>query len=128
MGCAQVESLPEPAIEWYVPDGFTVQEEAPTAEQLAFDMKKGDEVAGQALVGRRLMYNWEGVGWCEGVIEARNTDKRFQMGGEPVTFWVYYELGSFCFGRLELTQPLTLGGSNSRIRRDHLCCVSLSPA
>ena len=54
--------------------------------------REGEGAAAETFVGRRLMYNWEGVGWCEGVVEARNTDKRFQMGGEMVNFWVHYEL------------------------------------
>ena len=71
-------------VEWGVPEGYTVQSEKPTAEQLAFENDAGD-----ALVGRHLMYNWDGVGWCEGVIEQRNTDKRFKLGTDFVNFWVY---------------------------------------
>jgi hypothetical protein len=32
------------------------------------------------------------VGWCEGVIEERNSEKRFKLGSDYVNFWVYYAL------------------------------------
>jgi len=39
-------------------------------------------------VERRLLYYWEGVGWCQGVIEERNKDARFKLGADHVNFWV----------------------------------------
>ena len=84
------EEEEEEYIEWYIPEGFTVQEEAPTAEELAFD--QNTSAAGDTLVGRRMLFLWEGVGWCEGVIEERNRDERFMLGDDHINFWVYYEL------------------------------------
>ena len=46
---------------------------APTEEELGFVPPEEEDFApGDALVERRLLYYWEGVGWCEGVIEERN--------------------------------------------------------
>jgi hypothetical protein len=71
-------------VAWYVPDGFTLQEQAPSEEELAF---AAEASAADSLVGRRLLYKWAGVGWCEGVIEERNTDARLMLGDDFVTFW-----------------------------------------
>jgi len=41
------------------------------------------------------MFNWEGVGWCEGVIDSRNKDASNLMDletGDIVNFVVYYEI------------------------------------
>ena len=81
------EEEEEETIEWYVPDGFSVQEEAPTAAQMEFGNDEGD-----ALVGRHILFNWQGVGWCEGVIEERNPNPRIRLGNDIVNFWVYYAL------------------------------------
>ena len=77
-------------IEWYVPEGFTVQEAPPGPAELAFSSDAS--APGDALVGRVLLFNWEGVGWCEGIVEERNQDDRFQLDGDHVNFWVYYSL------------------------------------
>lgn len=69
--------------EWWLPEGYAVQEQLPPQEQIEF----GNE-AGDALVGRKIMFNWDGVGWCEGLIEARNDEKRFRIDGDFVNFWV----------------------------------------
>jgi len=90
--------------EWWLPDGYVVQEEPPALEQVEF----GNE-AGDALVGRKIMFNWDGIGWCEGLIEARNDEKRFRIDGDFVNFWVHYpiddnlsrhnlELNDYAFG------------------------------
>ena len=42
------------------------------------------------LVGRRLMYNWPGHGWCEGQIKERNTKKGLKIDGDVVNFLVHY--------------------------------------
>ena len=79
-------------IEWYVPEGFAVQEKPPTSAELAF--VSGVSAAGDALVGRRMLFHWEGVGWCEGVIQERNRDSRYriskELGADKVNFRVYY--------------------------------------
>ena len=59
----------------------------PTPEQLEFG-----NAAGDALVGRQVLYNWEGVGWCTGVIESRNNSAAKRVGGQPVNFIVYYDV------------------------------------
>ena len=59
----------------------------PTPEQLEFG-----NAAGDALVGRQVLYNWEGVGWCTGVVESRNKSAAKRVGGQPVNFLVYYDV------------------------------------
>jgi len=77
-------------IEWYVPEGYALATTPPTASQLAFNNEAGDQ-----LVGKHIMFNWEGVGWCEGVIDSRNKDASNLMDletGDIVNFVVYYEI------------------------------------
>ena len=59
----------------------------PTPEQLEFG-----NAAGDALVGRQVLYNWEGVGWCTGVVESRNKSAAKRVGGQPVNFLVCYDV------------------------------------
>jgi len=72
---------------WQMPAGYAVQEAPPSAEQLAFDNAEGD-----ALVGRHILFNWGGVGWCEGEVRERNTNKRLKIDGDHVNFYVYYAM------------------------------------
>jgi hypothetical protein len=44
------------------------------------------------LVGRSVLYCWESVGWCVGLITKANLDKRHKMDREVVNFFVYYEI------------------------------------
>ena len=48
------------------------------------------------LVDRSILYNWPVVGWCVGIIKARNTDARFSKTiegkRENVNFIIYYEI------------------------------------
>ena len=76
-----------PRIPWALPQGYAIASEAPTAEELEFGNSRGD-----AIVGRPIMYNWSGVGWCTGIVESRNDDRRFKVDGDFVNFWVYYEV------------------------------------
>ena len=46
----------------------------------------------QRLVGRSLLFNWRAIGWCLGVVERANGDRRFKMAGDIVNFYVYYEI------------------------------------
>jgi len=71
-----------------VPEGYALAA-PPTAAELEFNNDAGD-----ALVGKHLLFNWEGVGWCEGVIEERNTSKREKIGKDHVNFWVHYAVDS----------------------------------
>ncbi|KAK3257053.1 hypothetical protein CYMTET_33845 [Cymbomonas tetramitiformis] len=41
---------------WFLPDGFVTVKDAPSANQLNYSM-----------VGRHIMFKWNGVGWCHGV-------------------------------------------------------------
>ena len=44
------------------------------------------------MVGRSLLFNWAVVGWCVGVVESANGDRRKKMDGEVVNFYVHYEI------------------------------------
>eukprot|EP00316_Scyphosphaera_apsteinii_P000675 CAMPEP_0119299392 /NCGR_PEP_ID=MMETSP1333-20130426/1469_1 /TAXON_ID=418940 /ORGANISM="Scyphosphaera apsteinii, Strain RCC1455" /LENGTH=544 /DNA_ID=CAMNT_0007300803 /DNA_START=41 /DNA_END=1672 /DNA_ORIENTATION=+ len=59
----------------------------PPAAMLAFK-----DPSGADLVGRKILYNWEGVGWCVGTITSRNLNKRNTVGGDPLNFFVHYQL------------------------------------
>jgi len=76
--------------EWFLPEGYMQAPEPPTAAQLEFG-----NTAGDALVGKHILFNWDGVGWCEGVIDSRNTDPSALMdedASDVVNFVVYYEI------------------------------------
>mmetsp|Transcript_3235 Transcript_3235/g.6772 ORF Transcript_3235/g.6772 Transcript_3235/m.6772 type:complete len:190 (-) Transcript_3235:268-837(-) len=64
---------------------------APSAEMLTFS--KEVSVADE-LVGRSIIYHWPVVGWCVGIVKARNTDGRFtkMINGqrERVNFIIHY--------------------------------------
>ena len=53
-----------------MPAGFTVSER-PSAAALV-----PGSAEGKALVGRSLLYHWDSVGWCLGVVTKSNADKR----------------------------------------------------
>ena len=63
------------------------------------------------MIGRHMMYLWRGVGWCEGIVEQRNSEKRFKIGTDQVNFWVYYHL--------DVRAPPLLAPSLSLLRA---CC------
>ena len=69
-----------------VPKGFAVSEK-PSEVML---MPGSDEA--KALVGRRILFHWDGLGWCPGVIEQANGDRRRTLDGDVVNFLVNYEL------------------------------------
>ena len=71
---------------WVVPQGFTVSDK-PAAELLVPGAAEA-----KALVGRTVLYHWDGVGWCSGVIEKANGDKSKTVDGETANFLVYYEM------------------------------------
>ena len=76
------------------PAGFRLAASPPSAETLVFSKDKAS--AADELVGRSILYNWPVVGWCVGMIKARNTDARFSktIDGqrEKANFVVYYEI------------------------------------
>lgn len=74
------------ALPWVIPEGFTVSDK-PAAELLVPGAPEA-----KSLVGRTVLYHWEGVGWCSGVIEKANGDKSKKVGGEMANFLVYYEM------------------------------------
>ena len=69
------------------PDGFRFVDEPPNADALT-----PKHPAQLTLVGRSLLYCWESVGWCVGVITEANLDKRRTVEGEVVNFFVHYEI------------------------------------
>ena len=40
---------------------------------------------------RQILYNWRGVGWCEGIIILRNDKKKHTIDGDVINFYVHYE-------------------------------------
>ena len=44
------------------------------------------------LVGCSILYRWSSVGWCVGVINKANGDRRYKMDGEVINFYVHYEI------------------------------------
>ena len=44
------------------------------------------------LVGRSMLFCWQAVGWCVGVITEANGDKRVKVDGEVVNFYIHYEI------------------------------------
>jgi len=68
--------------------------------------------AGAALVGRSLIFNWVGIGWCAGTIESAEKDgrRKSKVNGEllPGNFWVKYPADdSEALHRLRLSEYLT---------------------
>ena len=66
-----------------LPEGYKVAA-PPPKEQLA------DIGEGEKLVGKKMMYNWGGVGWCVGEITERNTDEALKIGKDMCNFKVHY--------------------------------------
>ena len=84
---AEVVAKEEPPLPFDMPSGFQVAKVPPTAEQLTFANEEGD-----ALVGRHIMFNWDEVGWCEGIVDERNTDEKSKIGKDFVNFLVHYAI------------------------------------
>ena len=64
------------ALPWALPEGFAISEE-PTQEML---MPGSDEA--RSLVGRMVLFNWDGVGWCAGLVEKANNISRRTLDDE----------------------------------------------
>ena len=77
------------SIEDATPTGFKVKELPPEAEQLVY---KGERA--QEMVGKSILFNWRGVGWCDGVITLCNVDGRVKMKVgdvmKTVNFFAHY--------------------------------------
>ena len=43
-------------------------------------------------MGRTIIFNWSGVGWCDGVVSRRNTDRRRKLDGDVINYYVSYEM------------------------------------
>ena len=69
-----------------VPAGFSLAP-PPSAEELA----PGSE-AGARLVGRALLFKWEGIGWCHGKISRQNRDERERIDGDMANFFAFYDV------------------------------------
>jgi hypothetical protein len=74
-------------------------------------------------VGKRILYNWAGVGWCLGIIEIRNEDRRFKLGADYVNFWVYYEVDV-----RDSLLPRAAACCRVLLRAAACCCVLLRAA
>ena len=76
-------------VEMATPNGFKLSELPPQAEQLLYRGARAEE-----LVGRKILFNWRGVGWCDGDILRCNTDGRVKMKTGTVynvcNFFVHY--------------------------------------
>jgi hypothetical protein len=48
--------------------------------------------ATDTVVGRTIMFNWSGVGWCDGVVSRCNTDRRCKLDGAVINYYVSYEM------------------------------------
>ena len=68
---------------------FKVSEIPPEAEQLVYKGTRSEE-----LIGRRILFNWRGVGWVDGKITRCNTDGWVKIKVGPdhniVNYFVYY--------------------------------------
>ena len=70
-----------------LPAGYRVAESQPTPSQLEFKNQEAEQ-----LVGKKILFNWPGVGWCVGVITERNTDGRRKVASVPANFVVHYQI------------------------------------
>ena len=73
------------------PDGFTVAE-LPNGPDMELLVYKGERA--QELMQRKILFNWRGVGWVDGVITRANEDGRVKIKVNEVStvvnFFVYY--------------------------------------
>ena len=69
------------------PEGFQIVNEPPSLAALT-----PKNSAQQMLVGCSILYRWSSVGWCVGVINKANGDRRYKMDGEVINFYVHYEI------------------------------------
>ena len=69
------------------PAGFSIVDEPPPAAALV-----PKDPAQETLVGRSVLFCWQVVGWCVGVITEANTDRRYKVDGEVVNFCIHYEI------------------------------------
>ena len=70
-----------------MPIDYKVSPILPTAEQLTFRNEHASE-----LVGKTILFNWAGVGWCKGTIHSTNSDGRKKINGKAANFLVTYEV------------------------------------
>ncbi len=106
-----------------MPEGYTVAGQPPTAAQLEFGSEAGD-----ALVGKHILFHWEGVGWCEGVIDSRNTDASLLMDeetGDVVNFVVYYAIDD---DRSQHNLELKTYGGGPTAEFDNWVLLELAPS
>ena len=79
------EGEPAEPAPWAVPAGFKVSDRPEDA------LVTAGSAESKTLVGRFVLFHWEGVGWCKGEIKKANMDKRKTVDGDMVNFFVYYE-------------------------------------
>ena len=58
------------------PVGFRIVPPSMMPSQAMLEPKAPEQ---QQLVGRTILYNWAGVGWCAGVVQELNADRRKTM-------------------------------------------------
>lgn len=82
------------------PVGFCIAPLSTMPSQAMLEPKAPEQ---QQLVGRSILYNWAGVGWCAGVVHSVNCDRRKTMQVETndgkkekalINFFVYYAIDS----------------------------------
>lgn len=69
------------------PVGFVIVDEPPPPAALT-----PKDPAQQTLVGCSILFCWASVGWCVGVINEANVDRRRKMDNKVINFWVHYEI------------------------------------
>ena len=69
-----------------IPAGYIVCD-PPSDEALRFGAAEGAD-----LLGMKILYNWEGYGWCDGELVEQNLDKERKMGRHRVTFLAEYSI------------------------------------
>lgn len=80
------ESSSKPSLlPFEIPAGYKIAD-APSQVALDFGSEEG-----KGLVGKHILFNWRGVGWCEGVITVQNSQKRQRIGTDVINFYVHYQ-------------------------------------
>ena len=64
-----------------IPTGYKVVDEAPSAEALNPFHPDSD-----GLLGSRIILRFEAYGWCEGVLQEKNTNRTRKIAGEMINF------------------------------------------
>ena len=63
----------------------------PSHNGAQIDELPDDHTLSDILVGRTILYMWDGLGWLKGKIVELNRDNEVFDGDDVANFWVYYE-------------------------------------